>query len=449
MEIINDLKGFISKFSMDFVRLGNTVPLQVFKNPYSPSMSMIFCVNDGVAYEPENLWGISHFVEHILLRGTDKYPTLYDIARRVEGVGGKISAYSTRNMVSFWIKVLPGYEHVALDVMEEILVHPLLKEEYIESERLIIQQERHRELNNPAFYSSIALEGLLLLPDPLSRHPVGDDEVIKNMGEDLLRGYIQKNYNKQNLGIALSGNISENYLELFEDTISRFPDGSPPERADFKISSEVSEKEVIILPSHHKSQIYLSIGWKFPLEDFENMFTWRIINTLLGAGYTSLLNRILREEKNLTYLCTTKFSTYEDSGIFKINLALSDKNLGKALEVIDSLIDELKEEKINREIFQEAIVRHLSFVVTRIEDSLEVAKAMGQFLLRDDKDFSFLEYLEKIEKVDLSSAAKLAKKHLIDKNRKILLHTGSEAVMNDYPHALKLPRSKDGAVIIK
>ncbi|MEQ8169385.1 MAG: insulinase family protein, partial [Candidatus Eremiobacterota bacterium] len=120
MNISPYLKNFSEKFKTKFVNIGNT-PAGILINKNAPATSIIFSFHGGVAYEPEDLWGISHFTEHILLRGTEKFPTLYDISRQVERIGGQISAYSTRDMVSFWIKTPPGYEEHALDLMVEVL----------------------------------------------------------------------------------------------------------------------------------------------------------------------------------------------------------------------------------------------------------------------------------------------------------------------------------------
>ncbi len=435
MNISPCLKNFTEKFKTEFTTLGNT-PAGILVNKHAPATSIIFSFHGGVAYEPEDLWGISHFTEHILLRGTEKFPTLYDISRQVERIGGQISAYSTRDMTSFWIKTPPGYEEHALDLMVEVLTKSSLKEEFIQSERLIIQQERQREINNPSLYSSLMIESLLLLPHAVSRHPVGEDRVINEMNASTLGDYIKHVYHKDNMTVAAAGNLSEDFIKKLAGAVKKFPSGERLKEADFTLESK--DAKIIHLPSHHKSQVHLSIGWKFPVTEHLEGLTWRILRALLTSGYTSLLNHLLREKENITYLCSSLFNHYGGKGVFKINLALSDKNLKRAIELIDGFMEDLKGGNIPEELLYEAVLRHGTNVIFSLENSMEVAKIIGEHLTREDIKFSYHEYLTELEKINMSYVMDLLKNHLIESNKKILLLTGSDEVYTCFPDAFKL-----------
>ena len=435
MNISPYLKNFSEKFKTEFVTIGNT-PAGILVNKNSPTTSIIFSFHGGVAYEPEDLWGISHFTEHILLRGTEKFPTLYDISRQVERIGGQISAYSTRDMTSFWIKTPPGYEEHALDLMVEVLTKSSLKEEFIQSERLIIQQERQREINNPSLYSSLMIESLLLLPHAVSRHPVGEDRVINEMNASTLGEYIKHVYHKDNMTVAAAGNLSDDFIKKLALAIEKFPSGERLKEADFTLESK--DAKTIHLPSHHKSQVHLSMGWKIPVKERLEGLTWRILRALLTSGYTSLLNHLLREKENITYLCSSLFNHYGGKGIFKINLALSDKNLKRAIELIDGFMEDLKGGKIPEELLFEAVLRHGTNVIFSLENSMEVAKIIGEHLTREDIKFSYHEYLTELEKINMSYVIALLKNHITESNKKILLLTGSDEVYTCFPDAFKL-----------
>ncbi|HPZ08667.1 MAG TPA: pitrilysin family protein [Candidatus Eremiobacteraeota bacterium] len=447
MNISPYLKEFTKKFQTEFINIDST-PVAILKNNNTPAMSIIFYFHDGVAYEEQNIWGISHFIEHILLRGTETYPTLYDISRQVEGIGGQVSAYSTRDMVAFWIKTPQGYDSHALHIIEEILTKPALKEEFIQSERLIIQQERYRELNDPSFYSSLTIENLLLLPLPVSRHPVGKERVINEINSTILREHIKEVYHKNNLVISGAGNLSPNFSKKLSSLLKKFPSGEPVKRADFKVTAKVPEGKIFYLPSHHKSQVYLSIGWSFPVKSRMEGLTWRVLKSLLTFGYTSLLNNLLREKENITYLCSSMYNVYNETGIFKINLALADKNLKKALNLIESFFEDLKGGKIPEELLHEAIIRHGTNVVFMLDNCMDVAKIIGENLIRENKKFSFYEYLMELEKINMSFITELVRTHLIDDNRKIFLQSGSEEVCKCFPGAGILEKAKEGGAVI-
>ncbi|MEQ8191222.1 MAG: insulinase family protein, partial [Candidatus Eremiobacterota bacterium] len=154
--------------------------------------------------------------------------------------------------------------------------------------------------------------------------------------------------------------------------------------------------------------------------------------------YTSLLNHLLREKENITYLCSSLFNHYGGKGVFKINLALSDKNLKRAIELIDGFMEDLKGGKIPEELLFEAVLRHGTNVIFSLENSMEVAKIIGEHLTREDIKFSYHEYLSELEKINMSYVINLLKNHLIESNKKILLLTGSDEVYTCFPDAFKL-----------
>ena len=415
-------------------------------NPNASTQSFILSFKDGVAYEPEDLWGISHFVEHILFRGTEEIPTLYDISRRVEGIGGRLSAYSTRDMVSFFLKAPPGHEERIFHVFEQLILHPALKPEYIQQEKAIITQERFREVNNPTFLNSLMVENILLSPLPVSRHPVGDDSIIKKIDSEILKKYIGKVYHQNNLHISAAGNLSSDIDKKINSLVSAFPMGEHVQKADFKLKDDCRGANVFHLQSHHKTQAYFSMGWKFPIASKEELFGWKVLGALLGSGYTSILNRVLREKENITYLCTTKFNRYDDTGIFKLNMAMDVKNLSRADECIKKIIDDIRKMKIDVKIFEEAVIKHASAVLFRMEDSLEVAKILTNNLVKENSVFNFEEYFNGLEKVTFESVAELAEKYLVNENRVLFIQTGSPEVENHFRQALKLQKADGGKI---
>lgn len=427
MNIPSYLIRFLKQFPVISIDTGKGSPVSILHNKNSPSTSILAAIKDGVEYESQELWGISHFIEHILFRGTENIPTLYQLSRRMEGIGGMISAYSTRDMTAFWIKTFPGYEVESFQVLEELLARPALDPKFIEKEKAIIHQERLREINNPGFYNSLVIESLLLEPNPISRHPVGDDRIIEAMEPEMLRNYLKGVYHRDNIFMGIAGNISNDLIPFLDRFLDSLPTGQKREPAKFILESS-GEGPVYHLPSHHQSQVFLSLGWKFPVMSEEEVFAWRVLNSLLGAGYTSLFNVSLREQENITYLCSTGLNIYRDTGVFKLNMALDVKNVGKAIEKIDDIIHDVGKGMVADDIFREAVVKHASNLIFRMEDSLEVAKILGHTLLREGRAFNFANYLADLDKVTKEEIARLAAQFLKPDERKILLQTGSPEI---------------------
>ena len=438
MSSLEELKRFVRKSPASRSALPGGASASLLPVPTAPTAAILLGFRDGVAYEPQELWGISHFVEHILFRGSESLPSLYEISRAVEGLGGRISAYSTRDMTGFWVKTPPGQDIAALEVLTGLLTRPALAEASIAAESAIIEQERQRELGNPALWSSLLLEELLLSPAPSSRHPVGSPAFLGGVKASVLRDYIGGVYHRGNLAAAAAGNLSPGISEALVEAASRFPAGPKREKAGFALPDRWKDARAALVASHHKSQVFLSLGWKFPVGGREDYFAFQVLNTLLGAGYTSLLNASLRERENITYLCTTRLNLYGDAGVFKIGLALADRNLERALAVIDALLADVGAGRIPPEPFADAVTRHSSNLVFRMEDSLETAKLLGHSLVREGRPFSFEEYFEGLEGVDVAHACALAAKHWTPETRKTVILTGSEAAARLFPGAVRV-----------
>ncbi|MCE1246315.1 MAG: insulinase family protein [Firmicutes bacterium] len=442
MPIVDNTINWVRTLPASLIDGVSGVPAAVWNNPGSPTTSIMVSFKDGVAYEPENLWGISHFVEHILFRGTVNIPSLYEISDRLESMGGRISAYSTRDMTAFWVKILPGFEEEALYVLQELIANPGLKEEFIAREKEIIYQERQRELNNPTALGSNLIESLLLEPDPISRHPVGENSFIAEITPKTISNYMAETYHLDNIHISAAGNVTPKMGELTEKFLRAFKNGKKPERAEWKLNPPYDpENEIFILPGHHKTQVHLSVGWKFEKENEEELFAWRVLGSLLGSGYTSLFNAELRERQNITYVCTTGTNFYWKQGIFKLNLSLDIKNLEKALVKIEEVIDNIKNGGLTEELFRTAVMKHISGIVFRMEDSLEAAKILGHSLVRENRLFSFEDYFTGMRNTNPELVMKIAAKCLTADNRKILLQTGSEEIRSMFSQAVILEKN--------
>jgi len=409
----------------------NEVPCSIISLPRSNSTSIAINFRNGVMYEPEELWGISHFIEHILFRGSRLFPSLYEISRAIEGIGGKISAYSTRNFSSFWVKTPPGFEDQALNILCDLLTNPLLEPDDISSEREIIVQERFRERSNPSFYNSLLIEEILLSPLPISRMPIGSEEVIYSLNPQILSKYIKKYYNRNNLFIGAAGNIQQDFRDNLKDFSGRFGSGNPPTKADFVVDNNFEGKKIFYLRSNHKTQVFLSAGWKIMINNPADVFAWRVLGSILGAGYTSLLNKKLREDENITYVCTTGLNFYGNTGIFKINLAFADRNFRRVLSGIQDVIEGISSGDLDDRIFAEGKIKHASNLLFRMEDNLETAKILSQFLLNENRFFSLRDYLTSINNVTREKVINAAKV-LNKENRKILFQTGSESAISNF-----------------
>ncbi|MBI4675953.1 MAG: insulinase family protein [Elusimicrobia bacterium] len=419
------------------------VPCCLMWHGRSPSVTVAYCFHDGVAYEPRERWGVSHLLEHCMLKGTQNLPSLHAVSRRVESAGGNVSAFSTRDMTVFWVKVPAGHEDLALEVLTEVVARPLLDEAAVKAEKAIIGQERLREASNLGRHASTSLEGMLLEPSPLSRHPVGSEESLAALDSDALRAHLEGAYGRRNMVVAAAGGLSSKFRGKLRCALAALRRASPAARPAFEVSSPLAGcrealRGLVQGPRPRSSQAYLSLGWRFPVKDRGELMTWRVVNSLLGVGYTSLLNQALRERENLAYLCTTTFNEYQGTGVLKVNTAVPGPALGKAVDLVGRVVQGLREGCIDEAAFGEAAIRHYAALVYRLEDSLDAAKLLGASLAREGRPFSAGGYLEELSGAAPRRACELAARHLVAAARKAFLIADPQEALKVFPGA-KVP----------
>ena len=389
---MNPLMGLAARYPVERSN-ARGVPVSVLRTPSSPSLCLLVSFQDGVAYESEADWGVSHLLEHLVFRGTSRYPTLYDISRRVEGGGGRISAFSTRERTSFYVKAVAGQEELCMEMLSELLLKPSLDESSFPSELAVIEQERRREEGNLPLTASQLSESLALAPDPICRHPIGWVPLLKSLREGALREHLRSAYHTGGMSVAWAGALRPDLRALTESFVSSFPSGPARRRAAFPVHPPGCGAEAVVVP-RGRGQAHLSLAWPFPVPDRRTQTAWRALNTLLGAGYSSLLNWTLREKHALTYICVTRLSFYGEKGVFRVNLSLAPGDIPEAIELIDSVI----RSPVSADILREALARNAANQLMRLEDPLEAASG-----LVEPPGLSPLEALWELEGLDPSS----------------------------------------------
>ncbi|MGM9992735.1 MAG: M16 family metallopeptidase [Candidatus Bruticola sp.] len=439
MKLPVSFKEFAECRKAQSLNLNNESKCVVCNNDGSPFVYIFAAVRAGVRYEDKQDWGASHFLEHVVMRGTEKFPALREISRCAEGIGGQISAYSTRDLTAYWVRVPRGMEELGFDLLEQVLFKPLLEQSSIDSEREIIIHERQRELANYGPYVSHAVESLLLAPNPMSRHPVGDDSCLAPMDSAYMRSFLQRFYNCGNICIVGSGNLGNDFAEFVKKFWKQAPKGQAVRPANFFVETSYPDGSVVVKSSEAQEQVFVSMGWRFPVFSYNDLLTWRVINALLGAGYSSLLNLELREKNSLTYVCRTAINVYDGMGVFKLYLSAHLKELPKVFKIIEDIVADFAQGSISKSIFEEAVMRHAADLLSAWSSPLETARILGHSLSRDGEIFDVKAYLEELERVSELRAAELVKRWLNPADRLVFMSGSAKELMTLFPSAYVLP----------
>ncbi len=314
-------------------RLQNGITLVSEALDFVKSVSIgIWIKNGSVDETPENN-GISHFMEHMMFKGSAKRDAK-EIAEEMARIGGRINAFTAKEYTCYYAHTLDEHLPIAIDVLADMLTHPALKEEEIEKEKGVILEEISMSEDSPEDIVHDQLENAVFGDTPLALDILGPRENVKSFTAQQLRTYANNHYVADNIVIAVTGSFDESELiDMLEDgfvDISRLED----KERDF----EPTRTKQFIIKEKDIEQVHMVIN--FPAVSYlgDETFVLSLLNTIIGGGINSKLFLGIREDKGLTYSIYTYVESYANTGMFNIYAAF---NPTQAVEVIYNTFKEL------------------------------------------------------------------------------------------------------------
>jgi predicted Zn-dependent peptidase len=309
--------------------LENGIRILTEKVPYLHSVSLGIWVRSGSRFESPQLNGISHFIEHMLFKGTHRRTAL-EIAREIDSVGGVINAFTSKELTSFYCKVLKENLELAADLLTDIYLNASFPEEEIEREKQVVCQEIYQLEDSPEDLVHEILGTRFWQDDPLGQPILGTIPTITRMDRDTVAQFKLKNYTCEETVICAAGNVDhDHFLDLVDKQMAALPKGSTPAAAAPRRvgpSSHVVTKDL--------EQVHVCIGTEGPRAADEGRHAGYIINTILGSGMSSRLFQEIREKRGLAYSVYSFLSSFSDTGMFGIYAACDPARLEELLHVI-------------------------------------------------------------------------------------------------------------------
>ncbi|MBM3299684.1 MAG: insulinase family protein [Deltaproteobacteria bacterium] len=309
--------------------LNNGIRIVTEQVPFLQSVSLGIWVRSGSRFESPGLNGICHFIEHMLFKGTKRRTTL-DIAREIDSVGGVINAFTSKELTSFYCKVLKEDLGLAADLLTDIYLNASFPEEEIEREKQVICQEIYQLEDSPEELVH-EIFGMRFWPDdPLGQPILGTIPTVSNMDRETIERFKLDNYTPEETVICAAGNLDhERFLDLVAKQMASLPRGSgelvaPPARVGS--SSHIVTKDL--------EQVHICIGVEGPRAADESRHAAYIVNAILGGGMSSRLFQEVREKRGLAYTVYSFLSSFSDTGMFGIYAACDPARLEELLQVI-------------------------------------------------------------------------------------------------------------------
>ncbi len=363
--------------------------------PYVRSVSLGVWIGSGSRIErgPQN--GLSHFIEHMVFKGT-KNRSAEEIARSVDSVGGGLDAFTSKELVSFNTKVMDEHLPFALDVLSDLVLNPLFREGDIEKEKGVILEEIKMEADQPEFVLHESFISNFWKSHGLGKPILGTRETVKKFGQEMLLDYYNRVYSPQNILITAAGNLEHDHIvKLIREKFSDMKqgDGLPAD------SVPKTHAPIILKKKESLEQVHIAMGVpSYPLAH-ELRFPLYVLNTVLGGGMSSRLFQNIREKQGLAYAVYSELNLFSDTGCFTVYAGTAAET---AKQVVDSVMHEFRELK-NELISEDELRRSKDHLKGSLMLSLESTSSRMSNLARQELYFDRFttmdEMLEKIESV--------------------------------------------------
>ena len=312
-------------------RLQNGVTVATAEMPHMASVSVGLWVGVGGRYEPAELNGVSHFIEHMLFKGTRKR-SARDISQAIEGIGGYLNAFTTEEMTCYYSKARHDRFQELLDVLMDMFLSSAFARAEVEKERNVIKEELAMYLDQPQMRVHELLNHTLWPNQPLGRPLTGNARTLDAIQRDDLIHYLQAHYVAARSIVTVSGKIRhQEAVKAVSKFAPRFPDGKCPSFTPAVAQQTAARVQLL---TKDTEQTHLALGIRTCSRHDERRFALRLLNVILGENTSSRLFQILREDHGLAYSINSSLSYFDDVGTLTISAGLETDTLARTLKLI-------------------------------------------------------------------------------------------------------------------
>lgn len=379
--------------------------------PHTRSVSICIFIGVGSRYETDSQAGVSHFIEHLLFKGTPRRATARDISVAIEGVGGIINAGTDKELTVYWCKTAQPHFPVALDVLADILLHSKFDPDDIDSERRVIFEEIRLEKDSPSQLVNMLIDELLWPDHPLGRDVAGDKDSVAGISREMMLDYLAQQYLPANTVVSIAGGLKHGEMVTAVNRALGGWAGREP-RPGYTAYKERPFPRLKI-EKKDTEQAHLCLGLSgLPLLHPQR-FGLDLLNVVLGEGMSSRLFTEIRDRLGLAYSIYSYADHLLDTGAVTVYAGVEPRNIQVAIKAILEQLARLKEPVPADELVK---AKELSKgrLLLRMEDSRNVAGWMGGQEILTGKILSVDQVTKIIDAITAEEIRQLAQELLVE-----------------------------------
>jgi len=392
--------------------LPNGVRVVTERMDHVRSVSVGVWIGTGSREESIEQSGLTHFIEHMVFKGT-KHRTAEQIARSVDSIGGGLDAFTSKELVSYNVKVLDEHVPEAFDVVADLVRNPLFDKADIEKEKGVILEELKMEVDNPEYLIHEIFSSNFWKGHALGRPILGTAESIRSFDRDAVSNYYKRYYSPSNILITAAGHLSHKKLTALVE--QKFAD-LKPRKKPAALAPPQPHAPLVFRNKSSLEQVHLYLGVPSISMPDEKRFACYILNAILGGGMSSRLFQNIREKQGLAYTVYSELAMYHDAGCMLVYAGTSQKSAGKVIDSVVKELNEIASHKVGEEELRRAKDHLKGSYVLGLESTSSRMGNLARQELYFKRFFTLDEMLEMVEKVTADEVLALAQQFFNPKN---------------------------------
>jgi predicted Zn-dependent peptidase len=406
-------------FTHSIDTLDNGLPVLRIPMPAVQSVTVLVLVNTGSRYEIAKQYGIAHFFEHMVFKGSAGYPTAQALAATVDGIGADFNAFTSKEYTGYYVTAASRHVDLALDVVSDMLLTPALRQDDIDREKGVIVEEIHMYEDSPSRHIGDLFDNMTFRGSGLEHDIIGTEKTVTSLNTADFQGFLKQWYGLSNLVLVLAGDEkvvgNDAILKTAQEAFSK-QDPQTAGREEHKIkTAELLDKKAFsneLLHVEHKKteQAHFIVAWPGIDRQDKRRYALTVLSTILGGNMSSRLFTEVREQRGLAYYVHSDVDLYHDVGLFGGSAGVDPKRVEEAMKVTLNEFYEVSEGK--KPITDGELERAKEYLAGKMalnyEDSQSVAQYYGMKQLLMNKVETLQQTLDKLRAVTLDEVAQVA-----------------------------------------
>jgi len=386
--------------------------------PGMQSVALGIWIKVGGRYEVSEFKGISHFLEHILFKGSKKY-SCRKIKESIEGVGGALNGFTSEELTCYLVKMPSRYIGLALKVLSDMVINPKFPQKEIEKEKTVIIEEIKMYKDLPQSYVYELLDELLWPNQPLGMTISGTVESVSRIGRADLFSFKEQYYIPANIVVSVAGKFE--YAKLENSIKNIFCSTGKKKLNKFLPVAEKQAQPQLKIFAKETEQTHLALGFHGFSRNHPLRQALALLHIILGANMSSRLFNEIREKRGLAYEIGTQVKHFQDTGVFIVHAGIDNRKINEAVRLIIKELEKAKQALATVDEFKRAKEFYLGQLMLALEDTLDHMLWIGESTASLDKAYSLAEIIQEVQKIKREDLREVAQNLFKEKHLNLAL----------------------------